>query len=255
MKDTIKNKFSTYIHRFLENWTYPTILFLSTLFLFHISQFTGMHYLQKTAVVLICIGTLLLLISVIYHFSRKHWKDGFVMISIFIGGVVISVILVFIVSVAIPMIDGDHWADDLKIPDGIQIENPRDLKRNKRPDSIVSLQKRTMDLILYNAGQPGMYEYDFWVSNLEDGEVYLKAFEITQEYRLSQDQLDKYSIVYVHNPTDSIKRFSLNSYFTIYEGDWGDYYAARFEVWFKPTNGNKERKLFQKKFKIEGWMH
>jgi hypothetical protein len=41
---------------------------------------------------------------------------------------------------------------------------------------------------------------------------------------------------------------------TIYEGDWGKPYAARFEVWFKPDNGGNEQKLFQKNYKIEGWM-
>ena len=37
------------------------------------------------------------------------------------------------------------------------------------------------------------------------------------------------------------------------EGDWGKYYAARFEVWFDPDSGAPERKLLEKNFKIEGW--
>jgi hypothetical protein len=47
--------------------------------------------------------------------------------------------------------------------------------------------------------------------------------------------------------------YSAESIFTIYEGDWGKPYAARFEVWFFPDNGGKERKLIEKNFKIEGW--
>ena len=38
------------------------------------------------------------------------------------------------------------------------------------------------------------------------------------------------------------------------EGDWGKPYAARFEVWFKPGSGQRERKLLERTFRIEGWM-
>jgi hypothetical protein len=41
--------------------------------------------------------------------------------------------------------------------------------------------------------------------------------------------------------------------FTIYEGDWGKPYSARFEIWFIPDNGGKERKLVEKNYKVEGW--
>ena len=74
------------------------------------------------------------------------------------------------------------------------------------------------------------------------------------EYALSTDRLPNSSSVKVYNPTDSIKKFGTTSHFTIYEGDWGQPYASRFEVWFKPDNGGKERKLFKKNYKIEGWM-
>jgi len=47
----------------------------------------------------------------------------------------------------------------------------------------------------------------------------------------------------IDNPTDSIIKFSSDTDFTIYEGDWGKPYVARFELWFKPDNGGQERKL------------
>ena len=50
-------------------------------------------------------------------------------------------------------------------------------------------------------------------------------------------------------------KFSSATDFTIYEGDWGKPYAARFELWFKPVNGGHERKLIEKNYKIEGWMN
>ena len=53
--------------------------------------------------------------------------------------------------------------------------------------------------------------------------------------------------------TDPNKIFCANSHFTIYEGDWGKPYAARFEVWFEPDSGGEPRKLLEEVFKIEGW--
>ena len=47
--------------------------------------------------------------------------------------------------------------------------------------------------------------------------------------------------------------FFSNTHFTIYEGDWGKPYAARFEVWFTSESGDSDRKLMEKVFKIEGW--
>ena len=41
--------------------------------------------------------------------------------------------------------------------------------------------------------------------------------------------------------------------FTIFEGDWGDCYAARIEVWFKDKQGHK-RKLSEKVYSVQGWM-
>ena len=42
-------------------------------------------------------------------------------------------------------------------------------------------------------------------------------------------------------------------HFTIYEGRWGQYYGARFEIWFQSDSGGPERKLFEKNYKIQGW--
>jgi hypothetical protein len=102
--------------------------------------------------------------------------------------------------------------------------------------------------------QPGIYSYDFWCSKIESGTVYLKAYEITQVYALSEETVKSGSELKIQNSTDSLVRFSAPYSFTIYEGDWGKPYAARFEVWFKPGSGQTERKLLSKNFKIEGWM-
>jgi hypothetical protein len=149
----------------------------------------------------------------------------------------------------------DPWASNLKIPTDIPIELPADLDFDEqRPDSITNRKVTAIDFQLYNSFQPGLFEYDFWTGRIESGTIYLKAFEITQEYALSTDRLPRSSSIKVVNPTDTIKKFSTTSHFTIYEGDWGDPYAARFEVWFRPDDGGVERRLLSKNYKIEGWM-
>ena len=72
---------------------------------------------------------------------------------------------------------------------------------------------------------------------------------------LSPSRLKTQSLMTVENEADSIKRFASSHTFTIYEGDWGKPYAARFEVWYKPDTSDKEEKLFTKNYIIEGWQH
>ena len=83
----------------------------------------------------------------------------------------------------------------------------------------------------------------------------MKAFEITQNTPLSTKRLKEKSTKSVFNSTDSLYKYRLSDSpdFTIYEGDWGKPYAARFELWFVPENGRQERKLIEKIYKIEGW--
>lgn len=101
--------------------------------------------------------------------------------------------------------------------------------------------------------QPGIYGVEYSLNPGEPGLVYLKAFEVTQGTPLSVDRVMSSSatrMAWSSIPTD---RFGAKSGFTIYEGDWGKPYAARFEVWFRPDAGAPERKLAERIFRIEGW--
>ena len=106
---------------------------------------------------------------------------------------------------------------------------------------------------IHSSLQPGIYDSEIWVNPSEAGMIYLKAYEITSEYRPSTDRLKERSNEWVGWSEDSSQLFFSNAHFTIYEGDWGKPYAARFEVWFVPDSGGPERKLVEKVFKIEGW--
>jgi hypothetical protein len=101
--------------------------------------------------------------------------------------------------------------------------------------------------------QPGIYGVAYSLNPGEPGSVYLKAFEVTKGTPLSVVRLEGASKLRMTWSADSSERFGDKAGFTIYEGDWGKPYAARFEVWFKPDSGKSERKLAERIFKIEGW--
>lgn len=241
---------------FFEDWFKPIwFWFVSTLLLLFSSSINN-SLLQTILFVLFGLALLGLLISAIYQLSQKRWLKSIISLLLF-GATIFILILVSLAAFFITDETPDTWAKNLTIPKNIQIDNPADLDsfdNNKRPDSITNRIVEKTDFQLYNSFQPGLYEYDFWVGKIESGTIYLKAFEITQKQELSSEDLPRTTRIQIYNPTDSIKKFSIADDFTIYEGDWGDPYAARFEVWFKPDNGTKERKLFSKNYKIEGWM-
>ena len=136
----------------------------------------------------------------------------------------------------------------------------------KDPPATVSRAKaRARDLALRLGGasgepfrllesmQPGIYGVAFSLNPGEAGAVYLKAFEITQGTPLSEDRLEAASETRMTWSADPAENFGAKSGFTIYEGDWGKPFAARFEVWFKPDSQSPERKLAERIYKIEGW--
>ena len=98
-----------------------------------------------------------------------------------------------------------------------------------------------------------MYKYDFYYGSLGPGEVFLRCYEVTSNTPLSEDRLIEQSRVEIP-PQKQFGKVVNKQSFTIYEGDWDDYYAARIEVWFKSSETNKENKLMEKVYRVEGWM-
>lgn len=136
----------------------------------------------------------------------------------------------------------------------------------KDPESSVSAARaKSRELAIRLAGkdkhpfrlltgmQPGIYGVAYALNPGEPGSVYLKAFEVTKGTPLSVERLEASSKTRMTWSSDTSERFGAKAGFTIYEGDWGKPYAARFEVWFAPDSGKPERKLAERHFKIEGW--
>jgi energy-coupling factor transporter transmembrane protein EcfT len=245
------NKFFKYC---FDKWWRPLIFFTVTCLLFVFSLVTNNYRLENFMTVFLGLGLLVILISAIYNFIKRRWIAGILNLALF-GGAIIALVFYVIALFLIEEARPDTFTDNLTIPTNIPINIPADLDFDEhRPDSILNRPVKATDFQLYNSFQPGLYEYDFWTGETERGAIYLKAYEITQNYALSTDRLPKSSEVVIYNPSATIKKFGTMSHFTIYEGDWGKPYAARFEVWFRPDNGKNERKLFSKNYKIEGWM-
>jgi hypothetical protein len=241
-------KYFTY---YFDNWYRPVAYFGLTALIMVLCEFTNNHVLQDSSFFLFLIGFLGLITSTTNQFIKGRWL--FAILSTLIIGISIFGFLFY--SLAIFWKDQsmpDNYADDLKIPTTVEINEP--LIEDSQPTNTDS------DFFILNGFQPGIYQYHFWTKRIEKGKVYLKAFELTNNDELSSESLQKRSETQVYNSTDMLKMFQrekqnsdLDKTFTIYEGDWGKPYAARFELWFIPENGEPERKLLEKNYKIEGW--
>ena len=242
-----------FIIGFFTNWARPLFLFaFSLIFLTCAESFSDNIRLKNIAFYLCCFSVLPIIFSIIYQLVKRRF-----LISILtFGALVVGAILFFYLSIMAFLKEQsmpDHYADKLTIPTNIKINRPSDTSFS--PSNILP------DFELYDAFQSGLYGYAVWLNKTEKGYCYLKAFEITHNNPLSVDELKEKSKIEVFNPTDSVMRFGMgltafgsDRIFTIYEGDWGKPYAARFEVWFVPANSGQERKIAEKNFKIEGWM-
>lgn len=122
------------------------------------------------------------------------------------------------------------------------------------PTDAILMDAVPPSLDLHESSEPGIYDVVIRANPGEPGVVFLKAWEITKNQALSAGRLEERSTEWIGWSDVPEERFLSASNITIYEGDWGQFYGARFEVWFRPDSGAPERKLVERNFKIEGWM-
>lgn len=236
---------------YLSKWWLPLLCLWLSAGVILLSALTNSNVLGWSGNILLVVGVISALVSTIYQAVLRRWLG----VILSCAGVALWVAFMVPFSLALSfMMPVDDYADDLEIPGNISISDPVDTYDNSRGlDSIVNMKVTGTKLVLYNASQPGIYEFDVWLPKVNSGTVYLKAYEVTKNDPLSDDRLGQASSIDVVNQSDTFKRFHSNGTFTIYEGDWGKPYAARFEVWYNPADGTAERKLYQQVYRIEGW--
>ena len=238
-------------------WTFPLLLALSMLAL--IVLFTKTPSILETIIgVLLLLDVVALFTSWVILIINKKWLKvllSFIasaveclfsfIISTVVGGVL------FLPLVLSAMSGPDGFGKEHPIPEQLEYNLPLSYESDKI-EVVDSLDTKTY-LQIWNDFQGGMYKYDFYYTSLEPGEVFLRCYEVTSNTPLSEDRLIEQSRVKISSQKQFGKVVNKQS-FTIYEGDWDDYYAARIEVWFKSSETNKESKLMEKVYRVEGWM-
>lgn len=125
-----------------------------------------------------------------------------------------------------------------KVPKEVQCEEIRPSKEIKEEDLVFN------DFEI--SGCCGRYSYHTRFQPKENGRLYIKAFEVESNDRLSEEYITEWSKAEVKDTATTLYSGSFN----IYEGV-GRQYCARIELWYKPDNG-KESKIAQKNYIVEG---
>jgi len=249
-----KSSFNNWIVRFW--WLLP----LATI-LFSIASSFASDW-NITIMLIFCgLATIILLLQLLAFVTLLIEKRWWRAVGAFFSGA-----LSFIFFVGIPIVNmffssmPDDFGKKHVIPEGMEMNIPitdANCSWNATdgftftPVDIDSTDSNSW-LQIWNGEQGGIYHYAFYWPALSDGEIYLRCFEATKDTELSASRL---------KPRTTVRVFGHNEFgqvvppteFTIYEGDWEDYYAVRVEVWHKPT-GEKPHKLMEKIYRMEGWM-
>lgn len=214
-------------------WQMCVILFVMYLFPGGWIEFaTGIVWYAAAIVELVLIVLLLL---------RKRWNRFFLSVVLMLGIVVLLVPFSFLAMSA-----PDGYARHHPIPDGVKLNIPL-----CDEESVVDSSDTDSFLQVY--GSLGVYEYDFYYPRLAAGEIFLRCFEAGKNEPLSAESIENGSAV-GHAAVIDLTKVVEKQRFTIYEGDWEEYYAVRVEVWHRDSVTHKETKLMEKLYRMEGWM-
>jgi hypothetical protein len=233
-----------------KKWLYSVfIMFCGFIISFSLLQVPS-EIAFNTSIIIFFISILIPLLLGLIRIFKRDFLAGTLQIlsSIVFGGCAF-----FCLSIFLMFYPYDFFAKDLEIPKNIKFEKP--INPNKSPTSgshKITDKKETF--FLYEGFQPGMYQYEIFLNKIEKGTVYLKIYEITKNQILSEIYVTENSKIQVYNSTNELKRHLLKDNFTVYEGNWDEFYGSKIEVWFQPDDKKqKERKLLSKNYIIQGW--
>ncbi len=231
----------------LKYWYILPILL--ALLMYSLTQlFLGYPTVLELFVSIVFLLTLIALpVSWVILLGEKQWWKSLVS---FVASIVVVYFLGFPLMIAYVEAPSG-FGNDHPIPNGLEYNLPLE-EDSCQTNPVDSLDPSTY-LTIRNSFQGGIYTYDFYYNSLPAGEIYLKCFEVTENLPLSEERITEKSRVKI-NSTSSFSKLVDRQEFTIYEGDWRDYYAARIEVWYKNAATKQEKKLLEKVYRVEGWM-
>lgn len=183
----------------------------------------------------------------------------------------------------------DDFADDLVVPEDLEVEYPVAWARaepvpmsesewfaiwedngedwtaeerarlwvpSHKPVEITGRVLTVNDFVLYEGrAGPGTYGFDVWYIGEEPGTVQVSATEVTTQAELSKRDLREDSTIEVSASPGVATRYDSEWGLTIYEGNIGQPYAANFQVWFKAEGSDEDVLLVERVYVIEGWQH
>lgn len=232
----ILQKLKFRINQYFRIWWIPIICYLIPFTVFLIGNTLKSDDIIDFSLLLFFLNILGNLISSIIQVVIRKWY-------FIIPQIGISIFLFYCVSIYFTFSPPDYYGANKTIPKNIEIAIPIEKEPTK-----AELEK--YDLILTSSFQPGIYNFYTALKSTELGSLYIKAFEINSNDILSEERIKISSKIKVENIESKI----YYGEFTIYEGSWGDKYAARIELWFEPSNKNKDYKIAERNYLIEGWM-
>lgn len=187
-------------------------------------------------------------------------------------GVVVMGVFIFLYSAWTMVIvglgegHGDNFGKRHPIPEGMEYYTTKITPEYGNTSAQAYLDSLVVErgIVVVDYGQPGQYRYMANVPAIpEKGKIYLKLYEATTNLPLSE--YIKYNTTIEVEASDTAVIYAMKSdgkhsmetkntqYFTVQEGSWGDYYAARVELWYQPESGDEEQLLHSVIYQIEGW--
>ena len=262
-------------HRLKYWWVVPILFVLQSVAVV-LAIRCAVRWLQALTAVVWLLFVPVLLIHIIVLIRDRHWKKlvgsfvmelipaGMVGVFMAIKGVKLTwrVFAMFLASILWPYVDpSDGFGKEHPIPEGteycIPLEKHWSVVEGEwladYEEALVDSTDTTSWLQIWNDSEGGRYLYDCYYPVLSAGTVYLKCYEVGDNICLSGNVMPRHTSVGC-NATKSFSKLVEKQEFVIYEGDWGDYYAVRVEVWHRDSTTHRERKLMEKVYRMEGWM-
>ena len=217
----------------------------------------GLSYVSALFFALLLVATLVVTII------KKQYKNA---IKIVIMGIIMPIYMCLVLFAAFGC-EGiiDNFGKRHPTPDGLEYYTTIIKPEYRYTAAQTYLDSLVVErgIVVVDYGQPGQYRYMANVPAIpEKGKIYLKLYEATTNLPLSEHDV-KTSTTLLVEPSDTSRiykmtdkepnRWNDTDEFTIHEGSWGDYYAARVELWYQPESGSEEQLLHSVIYQIEGW--
>lgn len=241
---------NTALKKYITHWWLPLLSYALVVLLFVIAELWQRNWILDAALTVLLVGTLVNILGILLGLRKRKWYSS-------ILHLLTSLCLLCVFGVYY-LLSSDYYGANKTIPHNRHFAkmhsfNQVDLGPVHAKDPMIDIKRELerYDLVLAESFQPGIYQYYTDYKPSEDGHLYIRAYEVTSNDRLSERAITRASNIQCLANTAALR----SKEFKIYEGDWGDKYGARIELWFKLSSGSEEYRVTSRNYIVEGWMH